>query len=255
MSISSVTTVLKPQTALQLWVSISGISAAIVDSSPIAPRTYVLLISGTMNPPHVGHVRLGLAAAARLQADGHTVSAICFVPVHDNYLCNKVMLKQLSGDAVRAADLIAFPMHERCALLRDLISRESGDLTQLCHVIDYEHSCGDASLLAPSHVPCDEQVGLQATEQSGLAYPVSHVQLLLWRMRRDFPRVKWVSLRDRTARRFVVSQPPLRIVTTAGVTAGIDGALHFVAAWQGKGVAEAVREFVEWPLPLEALER
>ena len=79
--------------------------------------------------------------------------------------------------------------------------------------------------------------------------------LLLWRMRRDFPRVKWVSLRDRTARRFVVSQPPLRIVTTAGVTAGIDGALHFVAAWQGKGVAEAVREFVEWPLPLEALER
>ena len=72
--------------------------------------------------------------------------------------------------------------------------------------------------------------------------------LLLWRMRADYPKVTWLSLRDRLDRRFVVSQPPLRIVTTAGVTAGIDGALHYVAAWLGSEVAEAVREFIEWPL-------
>ena len=49
--------------------------------------------------------------------------------------------------------------------------------------------------------------------------------LLLWRLRRDYPAVNWVSLRDRVDRRFVVSDPPLRIVTAAGVTAGVDGAL------------------------------
>ena len=75
--------------------------------------------------------------------------------------------------------------------------------------------------------------------------------LLLWRLREQYPQVTWVSLLDNVQRRFVVSEPPLRIVTTAGVTAGIDGALHFVSAWAGEDVAEAVREFVEWPLQLE----
>ena len=36
--------------------------------APLAPQDYVLLISGTMNPPHSGHVRLGLSAADRLRA-------------------------------------------------------------------------------------------------------------------------------------------------------------------------------------------
>ena len=76
--------------------------------------------------------------------------------------------------------------------------------------------------------------------------------LFLWRERRDFPAVRWISLRDRTDRRFVVSQPPLRLVTTAGVSAGIDGALHYIDAWFGRSVAEATREYLEWPLPLEA---
>ena len=55
-------------------------------------REYVLLISGTMNPPHCGHIRLGLHAAQALAAAGHTVASICFVPVHDNYLLNKLAL-------------------------------------------------------------------------------------------------------------------------------------------------------------------
>ena len=79
--------------------------------------------------------------------------------------------------------------------------------------------------------------------------------LLLWRLRRDYPAVNWVSLRDRVDRRFVVSEPPLRIVTAAGVTAGVDGALHYVSTWLGTQVAEAVREYIEWPLSLESRAR
>ena len=69
-------------------------------------------------------------------------------------------------------------------------------------------------------------------------------------MRARYPKVHWFSLRDRIDKRFIISQPPLRIVTTAGVTAGVDGALRFVSEWMGEPVAEAVREFIEWPLQL-----
>jgi transcriptional regulator GlxA family with amidase domain len=75
--------------------------------------------------------------------------------------------------------------------------------------------------------------------------------LLLVDYERSFPKVRWTSLFDRTDRRFIVSEPPLRIITTAGVTAGIDGALHFVSAWLGEAAAEAIREYNEWPLQLE----
>ena len=121
-------------------------------SGPLAPREYVLLISGTMNPPHVGHVRLGLAAAERLRNSGHSVRAICYVPVHDNYLCNKVIAKrrELNGKELSALDSIAFPMAERCALLSELIAGEPAEKTVGCHVLDYEHSSGDAELLATS---------------------------------------------------------------------------------------------------------
>jgi len=119
-------------------------------SEPLAARQYVLLVSGTMNPPHVGHVRLGLAAAARLRASGHIVKAICYVPVHDNYLCNKVIDKRQGGKSLSVLDAIAFPMSERCALLKELIAGEPAEQTRDCHVLDYEHSSGDAGLLATS---------------------------------------------------------------------------------------------------------
>ena len=75
--------------------------------------------------------------------------------------------------------------------------------------------------------------------------------LVLWRLERDYPSVHWQSLRDRIDERFIISEGPLRIMTTAGVTAGTDGALHFLRTWLGGDVAEAVREFVEWPLTIE----
>ena len=119
-------------------------------SDALKKREYVLFISGTMNPPHIGHVRLGLSAAHKLREVGHEVSAICYAPVHDNYLCNKVIAKQTSGGKVSVVDTIAFPMSERCALLRTLLEAEPSADTKLCHVLDYEHSSGDGSLLATS---------------------------------------------------------------------------------------------------------
>ena len=48
------------------------------------------------------------------------------------------------------ADLLAFPMCDRCLLLRALLAREAaGELLSRCHVLEYEHSCG-GSLLEPS---------------------------------------------------------------------------------------------------------
>ena len=117
---------------------------------PIRPRYYVLLISGTMNPPHLGHVRLGLIAAKHLRASGHTVTAICYLPVHDNYLCNKVLLKRKATASPDLADTMAFSMGERCAALKALLKSEPAEETKLCHVLDYECTSGDASLLQAS---------------------------------------------------------------------------------------------------------
>jgi transcriptional regulator GlxA family with amidase domain len=68
----------------------------------------------------------------------------------------------------------------------------------------------------------------------------------------DYPRVEWVSLADNTQRRFVRSTK--QIVTTAGITAGIDGSLEQIYEWCGFEVAEAIRECLEWPLPIEIAE-
>lgn len=119
---------------------------ALTPSAPVPPRRYVLLVSGTMNPPHRGHARLGLHAAETLRAEGHTVAAVCFVPVHDNYLANKARLASKSGGAPTPV----FPMAERCAMLQELVGVEGGGAERsLCHVLDYEGQHG-RELLAES---------------------------------------------------------------------------------------------------------
>jgi len=90
----------------------------------------VLLVSGTMNPPHQGHVRLGLRAAEALRAEGHTVSAVCFVPVHNNYMHNKA--------AAQGSGPLFYPMERRCAMLQALVTAEGAAAADLCHVIDHE---------------------------------------------------------------------------------------------------------------------
>ena len=81
--------------------------------------------------------------------------------------------------------------------------------------------------------------GLEATSNT----------LFLDSFREAYPNTTWVSLYDDERRRYVESSP--LITTCAGITAGIDGALSRVAAWCGHDVAEATRECLEWPLPLE----
>ena len=128
--------------------------------APLATRQYALLVSGTLNPPHIGHVRLGLHAAAALEAEGHTVASITFVPVHDNYMHNKAMAAGGAG----AAGLL-YPMAERCKLLVALIEAEAqrhrvqegaasrgetaSGLVSRCRVLNYEGDHG-AELLDES---------------------------------------------------------------------------------------------------------
>ena len=119
--------------------------------APLAPRSYVLLISGTMNPPHKGHVHIGLSAARALRARKHIVTAICYVPVHDNYLHNKVTLSTASRPAGVPAsqDTLCFSYASRCAMMRELIAAEAPEEAGICHVLDYESTYG-SELLADS---------------------------------------------------------------------------------------------------------
>ena len=110
-------------------------------AAPLAPRKYALLVSGTFSPPHRGHVRLGLQAAAALEAEGHEVVSITIVPVHDNYMFNKVTAAfRKGGDSE-----ILFSMVQRCNLLRGLVEAE-GKKAERCHVVNYEGDHGEALL-------------------------------------------------------------------------------------------------------------
>mgnify|MGYP002864456278 CR=1 FL=1 len=44
----------------------------------------------------------------------------------------------------------------------------------------------------------------------------------------------------------MVSSDNGKIITTAGVSAGVDGALHIVERVYGKNVAESTRKYIEW---------
>jgi nicotinic acid mononucleotide adenylyltransferase len=101
------------------------------------PTRYTLVCSGTYNPPHRGHALTGLHAAARLAARGHRIERLVFLPVHDNYLLNKLAAREASagsstGDGAAApsaslgaaSDAPHFPMSARCELLALLVETE-----------------------------------------------------------------------------------------------------------------------------------
>ena len=73
--------------------------------------------------------------------------------------------------------------------------------------------------------------------------------LFLDQFRVEYPNTRWISLADHRDRRFVRSTDT--IVTTAGITAGIDGILDQIEGWCGWEVAEATRQCLEWPLSIE----
>jgi len=96
-----------------------------------APRhNYVICVSGTMNPPHRGHVRIGMAAAKALEGEGHTVEKIMFIPVHDNYMWNKVVAKKDASPV--------YSMAHRVELLRLLIAEEGDEAVKRCVASDHE---------------------------------------------------------------------------------------------------------------------
>ena len=134
-------------------------------------------------------------------------------------------------DLAAPYDLVVIPAGADTPAIRELVQRTYAAGGSLMSV------CTGASVLASLGL----LDGRSATTNS----------LVLWRLERDYPNVRWRSLRDQIDKRFIISEAPLRIMTTAGVTAGTDGALHFLSTWLGDDVAEAVREFVEWPLALE----
>lgn len=106
---------------------------------------YLLLVSGTFNPPHKGHVELGFHAARQLIQAGKRVSRIIYSPIHDNYLTNKLMA---SGDQPNA---MFTPMSDRLSLFRRMLPtiHRDTDLKEIeVLVLDYEHQ--KSNLLAKS---------------------------------------------------------------------------------------------------------
>jgi nicotinic acid mononucleotide adenylyltransferase len=147
------------------------------------PRDYVVLCSGTFNPPHRGHVLMGLHAARHLLALGHRVRSVQFVPISDAYLWNKVMLKRRLRRAATVADAqtdrgggaelarspaavgtptaatpdFCAPMAVRLALLRALIGAETAALAAVgrspafaVEASDFEHRAHVPPLFEPS---------------------------------------------------------------------------------------------------------
>jgi len=91
---------------------------------PWDSKEFVVLISGTMNPPHRAHVLLGINAANYLISQGHTVDSVHFVPGSDNYQWNKIKLKTNSTTELTMADKLTYSMSARVELLNVLISGE-----------------------------------------------------------------------------------------------------------------------------------
>jgi nicotinic acid mononucleotide adenylyltransferase len=90
-------------------------------------KDLVVCVSGTFSPPHRGHIRMGIESAESLKKLGRKVRAVVFIPVHDNYLRNKVT----SGN-----EDIAFSSEQRVKLLQHLIDKEPNDVK--CIAIDWE---------------------------------------------------------------------------------------------------------------------
>jgi nicotinic acid mononucleotide adenylyltransferase len=95
-------------------------------------REYILLISGTFNPPHCAHIKMGIRAAENVKRAGHAIKNVIFAPVHDHYLCNK---------AVAAGTSFCCPMETRIEILRALIAAEAG--AEGLNVVDFESNRPD----------------------------------------------------------------------------------------------------------------
>mmetsp|Transcript_5160 Transcript_5160/g.12517 ORF Transcript_5160/g.12517 Transcript_5160/m.12517 type:complete len:240 (+) Transcript_5160:121-840(+) len=143
--------------------------STVSSDSPKDAATYVVLVTGTFNPPHIGHVKIGDHAVKHLQACGHTVRKVIYSPVHDNYVVNKILHKNkvksrvdAKGDGSSSSssssslpmpspDSLFFPMSERVRLLERMLkisdeeaSSHAAPSTRVERsALDYEHKRPD----------------------------------------------------------------------------------------------------------------
>lgn len=90
---------------------------------------------------------MGLFGKERLERLGHQVEAVCFLPVHDNYLLNKQTVAAKSNS--QGAEVF-YPMAKRCAFLCTLL-KETAEAEAYCHVLDYEEQHEDLLELSPNY--------------------------------------------------------------------------------------------------------
>ena len=94
----------------------------------VASTRHVVLVPGSMNPPHRGHLSIALHACRYLAG---TVEAIYLLPAHDNLLHNQC---RAGGDTP------CWDVEARCEMLRGLIVDAAED-DRACppiHVVAYE---------------------------------------------------------------------------------------------------------------------
>ena len=96
-------------------------------------------------------------------------------------------------------------------------------------------------------------IGVQVVAELGLldGKNATTNSLFLDDFRNGFPNVRWLSA-DASSKNRVV-QSTEAITTCAGVSSGIDGALAQAKKWCGRDAAEALKQCLEWPVPVRSL--
>eukprot|EP00940_MAST-03C_sp_MAST-3C-sp2_P002907 g2907.t1 len=120
----------------------------------VAKKDYVVCISGTFNPPHNAHVRMGMDAARKLRRAGRgtiDVKAVVWIPVHDNYLWNKLDARDIDGNDNKSC--FCMPMQERVKTLKLLIEDEASAVKESLNleVLPFEDSKSDLLESSPTY--------------------------------------------------------------------------------------------------------
>ena len=92
--------------------------AAAAAAAAAPPRLAVLLSTGALNPPHLGHLAIMATARERLQQEGYTVVGGYLSPSHDLYLQGK---RAASGGGT-----VVLPPHHRLQLV-DMLAAADAD--------------------------------------------------------------------------------------------------------------------------------
>eukprot|EP00939_MAST-03C_sp_MAST-3C-sp1_P003505 g3505.t1 len=116
---------------------------------------HVLCISGTFNPPHLAHVKMGLHAAAALRSSYDLkVSTVFFLPCSDNYLWNKLSedtAESAQNSATHCQNSVCLSMGDRVRFLRELISKISDNKSLQLKVLPLERDAPQLLTKSPKY--------------------------------------------------------------------------------------------------------